>query len=317
MNGSTQAVGRISRRSGSQGVIFGTVAYVLWGLFPAYWPLLAPAGAIEMVAQRIAWTMVVMVAVALLFGRWPVLRALPARSWLLVALAAVLITVNWITYIYGVNSGHVVETALGYFINPLVSVLFGVVVLRERLRVPQYVALGVALLAVVVLAVDYGRVPVISLTLALSFGVYGLLKKTLPLDAVSGLTAESLVLGPLAVGYLVWLGATGAGTFTGHGLGHTLLLLSTGPVTAIPLLLFGASARLVPLVTLGMLQYLAPILQFAWGVFVKHEPMPTSRWLGFGLVWLALLVFTVDAARRRPRRDRVPELAETRLGQLD
>lgn len=297
------------------GVLFGVGAYVIWGLFPAFWPLLEPAGAVEILGQRIAWTMIVMALLALPLRRWRVLRALPARGWAMVAGAAVLIAVNWGVYIYAVNSGHVVESALGYFINPLVSVLLGVVVLGERLRGPQYVALAVAAVAVVVLAIDYGRVPVISLTLACSFGLYGLIKKKVPLDAVSSLTGESLVLGPIAVGYLVWLGATGAATFTSHGVGHAVLLAATGPLTVGPLLLFGAAARRVPLVTIGVLQYLTPLLQFAWGVFVAHELMPLSRWLGFGLVWLALVVFTWDAVRaaRRARaqaREAAAEPAE-------
>jgi len=286
------------------GVLMGVGAYSLWGLFPAFWPLLAPAGAVEILAHRVAWTLVVTALLALLLGRWSVLRRLPARGWLLASSAAALIAVNWGTYIYGVNSDQVVETALGYFINPLVSVLLGVLVLRERLRRAQLVALVVAGAAVVVLTIDYGRVPVIALTLAFTFGGYGLIKKLIPLDSLSSLTAESTVLGPLAVGYVVWLEATGAGTFTDAGVGHVLLMIATGPVTTVPLLLFGAAARRVPLVTIGLLQYLTPTLQFAWGVLVNHEPMPPSRWIGFGLVWIGLVVFATDGVRaaRRSRR---------------
>ncbi|HEY8371877.1 MAG TPA: EamA family transporter RarD [Pseudonocardiaceae bacterium] len=288
----------------TMGVLMGVGAYSLWGLFPAFWPLLAPAGAVEILAHRVAWTLVVTALLALLLGRWSVLRRLPARGWLLASSAAALIAVNWGTYIYGVNSDQVVETALGYFINPLVSVLLGVLVLRERLRRAQLVALVVAGAAVVVLTIDYGRVPVIALTLAFTFGGYGLIKKLIPLDSLSSLTAESTVLGPLAVGYVVWLEATGAGTFTDAGVGHVLLMIATGPVTTVPLLLFGAAARRVPLVTIGLLQYLTPTLQFAWGVLVNHEPMPPSRWIGFGLVWIGLVVFATDGVRaaRRSRR---------------
>jgi chloramphenicol-sensitive protein RarD len=294
-----------------RGIAYGVGAYVLWGVVPAYWPLLLPATPVELLAHRIAWSLVVMAGITLALGRWGALRGLSAKGWLMVACASVLIAVNWGVYIYAVNSGHVVEASLGYFINPLVSVLLGVVVLRERLRTPQYAAIAVALLAVVVLAVDYGNLPLISLTLACSFGVYGLIKKTMPLDSTTSLTGESIVLAPLAIGYLVWLGATGAGTFTSLGLGHALLLISAGAVTAVPLMLFGASAKLVSMVTLGMLQYLAPILQFAWGVFVKHEAMTPVRWIGFGLVWVALLVFTLDAARRgqQARRQAAADLA--------
>ncbi|MFD1151104.1 EamA family transporter RarD [Saccharothrix hoggarensis] len=283
----------------NRGIAFGVGAYFLWGIVPAYWPLLQPAGSVEILAHRIAWSLVVMAVVTAVLGRWAGIRRLSGRGWAMVTAAGALIAVNWGVYIHAVNTGHVVEAALGYFINPLVSVLLGVFVLRERLRLPQYAALAIAVTAVVVLAVDYGRLPWISLALACSFGVYGLLKKTVPLEATASLTAESLVLAPIAVGYLIWLGP--AGTFQSHGWGHALILVSTGVVTAIPLILFGAGARLVPLVTMGMLQYLAPVLQFAWGVFVMHEPMPTSRWFGFGLVWLALAVFTVDAVRVRRR----------------
>jgi chloramphenicol-sensitive protein RarD len=282
-----------------RGVALGASAYLVWGIVPAYWPLLQPAGSVEILAHRIAWSLVVMALITAVLGRWAGIHRLSPRGWLMVTAASVLIAVNWGVYIHAVNTGHVVEAALGYFINPLVSVLLGVFVLRERLRVAQVAALAVAVAAVVVLAVDYGRLPWISLVLACSFGFYGLLKKTVPLDATASLTAESLVLAPVAVGYLLWLGQ--AGTFHDHGWSHALWLASAGVVTAIPLLLFGAGARLVPLATMGMLQYLAPVLQFAWGVFVVHEPMPASRWFGFALVWVALAVFTVDALRARRR----------------
>jgi chloramphenicol-sensitive protein RarD len=287
-----------------RGILYGVGAYGLWGLVPAYWPLLLPATPVELLAHRVAWSLVVMAGIAVALGRWGALRGLSAKGWLMVACASVLIAVNWGVYIYAVNSSHVVEASLGYFINPLVSVLLGVLVLRERLRLPQVAALAIAVLAVVVLAVDYGSLPLISLTLACSFGVYGLIKKTVPLDSTASLTGESIVLAPVAVGYLVWLGATGAGTFTSHGVGHALLLASAGAVTAVPLLLFGAAVRKVPLSTLGMLQYLAPVLQFAWGVFVMHETMTPVRWLGFALVWVALLVFTLDAVRAGHRARR-------------
>ncbi|MFB9905259.1 EamA family transporter RarD [Allokutzneria oryzae] len=280
----------------ASGLLLGAGAYTIWGLFPAFWPLLGPAGSVEILAHRIGWTMVFMIGGLLLFGRWSRLRELSARSWLLVSAAAVLIAINWGTYIYGVTSGQVVETALGYFINPLVSMVLGVAVLNERLRPMQWVAVVIAALAVIVLTMKFGSVPVLALVLALSFGVYGLIKKTVPMDSATSLTAESLVLGPLAIGYLVFLAAVGTGTFAQHGLWHALLLVSAGPVTALPLLMFGTAARRLPMVTLGALQYLAPILQFAWGVLVLHEPMPPERWLGFALVWLALVVFTVDGA---------------------
>jgi chloramphenicol-sensitive protein RarD len=287
-----------------RGVTYGAVAYILWGLFPAYWPLLVPAQPVEVLAHRIVWSFVTLVITVAVLGRWRPFLGLSGKGWLIVTAAAILITVNWGTYIYAVNSRHVVESALGYFITPLVSVALGMIFLKERVRLPQTIAIGVVIVAVIVLTVDYGRLPVISLILACSFGVYGLLKKKVPLDAISSLTAESAVIAPFAVIYLIVLGS--ANTFTSEGTGHTLLILSTGIVTAIPLVLFGAGAQRIPLITMGMLQYLAPVLQFAWGVFVVDEPMPPSRWIGFALVWLALAIFTFDAVRNRRKQVLAP-----------
>ena len=283
-----------------RGVTYGALAYVLWGLFPAYWPLLVPAQPIEVLAHRIVWSFVTLAITVAFLRRWRPFLDLSGKGWLIVTTAAVLITVNWGTYIYAVNSKHVVESALGYFITPLVSVALGMIFLKERLRLPQAVAIGVVVVAVIVLTIDYGRLPVISLILACSFGIYGLLKKKVPLDAISSLTAESAVIAPIALIYLIVLG--NANTFTTAGTGHTLMILSTGIVTAIPLVLFGAGAQRIPLITMGMLQYLAPILQFIWGVFVVNEPMPPSRWIGFALVWLALAIFTFDAVRNRRKQ---------------
>jgi chloramphenicol-sensitive protein RarD len=300
----TSAISSPEVHTQGRGVTYGTLAYVLWGLFPAYWPLLAPAQPVEVLAHRIVWSFVTLAIVVAVLRRWRPLLELSGKGWLIVTAAAVLITANWGTYIYAVNSHHVVEAALGYFINPLVSVALGMIFLKERLRITQVAAIAVALIAVIVLTIDYGRLPVISLVLAFSFGTYVLLKKKVPLDAISSLTAENAVITPIALVYLVALG--GANTFAAAGTGHVLLLLSTGIVTVIPLLLFGAGARLIPLSTMGMLQYVAPILQFAWGVFVVHEPMPASRWIGFSLVWLALAVFTVDALRNRRKQVLAP-----------
>jgi chloramphenicol-sensitive protein RarD len=279
----------------------------MWGLFPLYWPLLEPAGAVEILGHRIVWSAITVVAVVAALGRLRAVRDVLAvrRQRLLLALAAVVISVNWATYIYGVNSGRVVETSLGYFINPLVTVLMGVVVLHERLRPLQWGALVVAAIAVVVLTVDYGRPPWVALTLAFSFGTYGLAKKQAGVDAVESLTLETCFLAPVALAYLVWLGATGDSTFGTEGAGHALLLASTGVVTVVPLLCFGAAAIRVSMVSLGLLQYLAPVLQFALGLLWYHEAMPASRWTGFVLVWLALVVFTVEALRHRRRQLRL------------
>ncbi|MFE1952542.1 EamA family transporter RarD [Streptomyces sp. NPDC059524] len=271
----------------------------MWGLVPLFWPLLKPAGAIEILAHRMVWSLVV-VAVALLFVRkWGWLRELlrqPKRLGL-VTIAAAVITVNWGFYIWAVNAGHVVEASLGYFINPLVSIALGVLLLKERLRPAQWAAVGTGVLAVLVLAIGYGRPPWISLILAFSFGTYGLVKKKVNLGGLESLAAETAVQFLPALGYLLWLTAQGGSTFTAEGPGHAALLASTGLVTAIPLVCFGAAAIRVPLSTLGLLQYLAPVFQFLLGIAYFHEEMPVERWAGFGLVWVALIVLTWDALR--------------------
>jgi len=293
------------RTPSTVGVGMGIGAYGVWGLFPAFFPLLEPASATEILGHRMVWTLVFMLILLTVSGLLSHLRGIPLRTWAMAGMASMLIAVNWGVYIYAVNSGHVVEASLGYFINPLLSVALGVVVLREGLGRWQLLALGLAVCAVVVLTVDYGRPPFISLTLAASFGMYGLIKKTIKLDPRSSLTAEGLVLAPLSIGYLVWLQLSGASTFTDHGAGHAVLLLTAGLVTALPLLLFGAAAQRIPLVTLGVLQYLTPVLQLAWGLAVIHEAMPPSRWLGFAIIWVALVIFTSDLVVKGRRSARL------------
>jgi chloramphenicol-sensitive protein RarD len=279
----------------------------MWGLFPLYWPHLLPAGALEILAHRIVWSLVATVAMLAVRRQWSWvgLLARQPRKLLLLAVAAVLVSLNWGIYIYAVNNREVVETALGYFINPLVSVLFGVLILRERLRPGQWIAVGVAVVAVILLTVAYGRLPWIALLLATSFGTYGLIKKTLRLDPVESLTVETLVLFLPALGYLVYLHARGLGSFGHQGAAHLLLLIGGGPITALPLLYFGAAAIRVPLTVLGVLQYIAPTLQFLCGVAITHEPMPQSRWIGFSIIWLALAIFTGDALRAAGQARRV------------
>ncbi|MFD9949481.1 EamA family transporter RarD [Nonomuraea sp. NPDC059023] len=298
-----------------RGVLFGVAAYAMWGLFPLYWPLLKPSGALEILAHRMAWSLVAVVVILAVRRHWSWFRELlkQPRKLVLLALAAVIITVNWGTYIYAVNTGHVVEAALGYFINPLVSVLFGVLLLRERLRPLQWAAVGFGMLAVVVLTLDYGRLPWIALTLAVSFGVYGLVKKQANVGAAESLTVETLVLLTPALGYLVFLEASGQATFGHTNPGHALLLAGAGLITAIPLMFFTASAIRVPLSTIGVLQYIAPILQFLCGVLIVKETMPPSRWIGFSIVWLALSVFTYDSisAARANRKRAAAELVKT------
>src|SRR6478672_1643096 len=289
-----------------RGVLLGLTAWTMWGFFPLYWPMLEPAGAVEILAHRIFWSLVVTLGVVLVLRKRASLRATIAdrRTRRVLAVAAVLITVNWGTYIWGVNHHHVVETSLGYFINPLVSVLIGVVVLGERLRRLQWAALALAGIAVLALTVEYGRPPWVSLILAFSFGCYGLAKKKANAGAVESLVVETLVVSPVAVAYLVFLGATGASTFGSHGSWHVALLIGTGVVTVLPLLCFGGAATRIPLSTLGLMQYITPSVQFVLGLVVFHEPMPPMRWVGFGLIWLALALFTWSTlqSRRRTRR---------------
>ncbi|WP_345417621.1 EamA family transporter RarD [Actinomycetospora chlora] len=272
-------------------------AYCLWGLSPAFWPLLEPADAVESVAHRVAWTLIGMLGVITVARRWGDLRGLPWRTWALITAGSVLIAVNWGTYIWSTTHAHVVDAALGYYATPLVSVLLAVVVLRERLRPAQWAAIGLAVAAVVVMTVGTGRLPWITLVLAVSFGLYGLVKNRVPLDPIPGLTAEGFLLGPLAIVFIVGIQIAGIGTFTGHGVGHALLLVAAGPVTALPLLLFAVGAKRLPLATLGVLQYINPTLQFLYGVLLNDEPMPPSRWVGVALVWAALALFTADALR--------------------
>ena len=290
-----------------RGLVFGALAYTLWGTFPLYWTLLEPGGAIEILAHRIVWSSITMVLVLVLWRRIPQLMALlrDRHKLLLICSAAVVITFNWGGYIWGVNNDRVVETSLGYFINPLVTVLMGVLILGERLRQLQWVAMVVAFVAVVVLTIDYGRPPWIALLLAFSFGTYGLLKKQAGVGAVESITVETVVLTPFALAYVVWLTAVGQSNFGSHGVGHALLFTTTGIITAVPLMLFGAAAIRVSMVSLGLLQYLAPTIQFALGLLVFHEEMPASRWIGFGLVWVALVIFTVEAVNHRRQQLRL------------
>jgi chloramphenicol-sensitive protein RarD len=290
-----------------RGLLYGVAAYGLWGLFPLYWPLLEPAGAVEILAHRVLWSLVTVTVVVFALRRAgavaAVLREPRTRRWLLVG--ATVISVNWGAYIWGVNNGRVVETSLGYFINPLVTVLLAVVVLGERLRRLQWVAVGLATVAVVVLTVDYGRPPWVALVLAFSFATYGLSKKKANVDAVESLSVETLYIGPIAAAYVGWLLWQGSAEFGQHGAGHAWLFTTTGIVTVIPLLCFGAAAIRVSMVSIGLLQYIAPIVQFALGVLWFHEAMPASRWIGFVLVWIALAVFTIETTQHRRRQLRM------------
>ncbi|RYZ31428.1 MAG: EamA family transporter RarD [Propionibacteriaceae bacterium] len=290
---------------GRRGIAYGLAAYGLWGVVPLFWPLVARAGSIEILAHRIVWSFVisvVLVAVTVRRGFWT--RMARRRTLLLLGAAAAIVSVNWGTYIWSVNHGHVVETALGYYINPILSILLGVIVLRERLSALQWVSVGLAAAAVAVLTIDYGTLPWIALVLAVSFATYGFIKNRLGAGAVDSLAVESALLTPLALVYLGWLQLTGRAAFGHEGWGLNLLLAATGLVTLVPLLFFASAATRLPLSTLGLLQYLAPTLQFVLGISYFGESMSPGRWVGFGLVWLALVIMTTDGLRRA-RRNRV------------
>jgi chloramphenicol-sensitive protein RarD len=290
------------------GLLSAAAAYGMWGLLPVYFVALAPSGAVEILAWRIALSLVFCLGILLVLRRvkrtFALLGTRSVLGWS--ALAAVLIMINWSVYVYASLNEFIVEAALGYFINPLVTVGLGVIVLKETLRPLQWVALGLAVVAVVILAIGYGSFPLISLTLAFSFGVYGFVKNRMgpQVKAVDSLTLETMWLTPIALGLVAWV-ALGDGLTLGTlGIGHTVLLLCAGAVTSIPLLFFGAAARRLPLSVMGLMQYIAPVMQFLFGAVVMAEPMPLERWVGFGLVWAALVVLSVDAWGNR--RNRLP-----------
>jgi chloramphenicol-sensitive protein RarD len=297
----------------SKGIWNGLAAYVMWGFFPIYWKLLHDVPALEVIGHRISWSFILLIVVILLTKQWKDFRsaALTPKIIGIYAVAGILLTVNWLIYVWGVNSGFIVETSLGYFINPLISVLLGVIFLRERLRPAQWLPVALAAAGVVYLTVTYGRLPWIALSLAVSFGFYGLMKKLAPLGSLYGLTLETALVFPIALIYLALVGVTGTGSFLHEGALSDILLIGTGVVTSVPLLMFASAARQIPLTMIGVLQYVAPTLQFLIGVFLYHESFDKSRLIGFGLVWLALIIFWVEnyLANRLPVQP-IPELGE-------
>ena len=280
----------------NKGIWNGLAAYALWGFFPIYWKLLHEVPALEVIGHRISWSFILLIAVILLTGQWREFRSavLSPKVIGIYILAGVILTINWLIYVWGVNSGFIVETSLGYFINPLISVLLGVLFLRERLRSMQWVAVALAAAGVLYLTITYGRPPWIALSLAVSFGIYGFVKKVAPLGSLYGLTLETTLVFPMALIYLVFVQSAGTGAFFHHGVFIDILLVGTGAVTSIPLLMFASAARQIPLTMIGVLQYIAPTLQFLIGVFLYHEPFDQSRLIGFSLVWLALIIFWVE-----------------------
>ena len=280
------------------GLTYGFSAYILWGLFPLYWPLLEPASPLEIVSHRAVWTSIFCILI-LAFQKqlrhMLKLMATPKVFFRLVA-ASLLISINWLVYIWATNNGHVVEAALGYYINPLIIIAFGVLLLKEQMRKLQWVAVALGALGVLVLTFDYGRLPWIALTLAISWGSYGLIKKQLNLGAVEGLAIETLISFIPYLGFLIYLANQGSGQW-GHKPGLTLLLTAAGAITAIPLLLFNGSATRLPYSTIGLLQYITPTLQFSIGVWVRHESMPAARWIGFLIIWGALIALATDLVK--------------------
>jgi chloramphenicol-sensitive protein RarD len=283
----------------NSGVVYALGAYVIWGLFPLYFKALEQVPSLQILAHRMAWSLLFVALLLAVLKRWSWMRLLREQPALLArfALSAVLLSSNWGIYIWAVNSNHVVDASLGYYINPLVNVALGSVLLHERLRGLQWVALAIAAVGVTVMAIEVGHVPWISLSLALTFGSYALLRKTAPLGALEGLAVETAVLFPLAVAYLFWLSTQGMNAFASADLSTRGLLVAAGPITTIPLLLFAAGARRMSMTLLGVLQYITPTLQLALGVWLYHEPFAAAKMIGFGLVWVGLAVFLLDGLR--------------------
>lgn len=297
----------------NKGIWYGIAAYAMWGFFPIYWKLLHEIPAIQLLGHRIVWSFLLLAAFILLTKQAGDFRsvAFNRRTLGIYTIAGVLLSANWLIYVWSVNAGFIVETSLGYFINPLLSVLFGVIFLRERLRPAQWVPVIIAAIGVTYLTVAYGRPPWIALSLAVTFGLYGLVKKLSPLGSVYGLTLETGIVFPIALLYLIVVQAGGAGEFLRDGFTIDLLLIGAGVVTTIPLLMFASAAKQIPLNMIGVLQYFAPTIQFLIGVFIYKEPFDHTRLIGFGIVWLALIIFWVEnfIAHRNPVEP-IPELGK-------
>lgn len=296
------------------GLAFAFGAFGIWGFLPLYFPLLEPASPLEIVAHRVVWSLLFCLVLVSATRAWGELRTVlrAGRTLAALAVASVLLAGNWLVFVFAVLSGHTVDASLGYYINPIVTVALAVLVLGERMRRGQWLALAFGAAAVVVITIGYGTVPWVALLLAGTFGLYGLAKNRVgrTVGAVTGLAVETLVLVPAAVGYLTWLQISGNGSFGAHGGGHTAMLVSTGVVTAMPLLLFAAAARRLPLSIVGLVQYLTPTMQLLVAVLVFREAMPAARWWGFALVWLALTVLAMDGVRSARRAHRLQRRAE-------
>lgn len=275
-------------------MIYGVFAYLIWGLFPAFFPLLLPAAPLEILAHRILWTAVLMLIVITVAKGWGEFKKTDRATWIRIIFASFFIAANWLIYVIAVNAGHVTEAALGYFINPLVSVVFGIFFFKEQLRKLQLSAVLIATAGVLFLTFLAGQPPYLALTLALTFGLYGAIKKQVKMSAIGSLTAETLVLLPIAIVYLGWLELSGQGTFFNNGPAHSALLISSGLVTAVPLLLFALAAKAIPLSTVGMLQYMTPTMQMLWALLVVNEQLEPVRWIGFIIIWVAVALYIFD-----------------------
>jgi chloramphenicol-sensitive protein RarD len=298
----------------NRGTLYALGAYAAWGFLPIYWKLLKGIPPLEILAHRMVWALLVLLGLLAYTRRWDWVRLARhnRRTMMTFVATAVLLSANWFVYIWAVNAGFIVETSLGYFINPLISVLFGSVLLGEKLRGWQKVAIGLALAGVLWLTISYGALPWISLTLAVTFGLYGLLRKTAELNALEGLSLEMMILFLPALAYLIYLLGVDEFSLGQVSLLQNVLLVLTGVITAVPLLLFALGARRVTLTTLGILQYLAPTLQFLIGVFLYNEPFSSTQLVGFGLIWLALAVYTGDGIAMSRRKTAVlpPQLKQ-------
>jgi chloramphenicol-sensitive protein RarD len=288
----------------NKGILYGIGAYVLWGFFPIYWKVLHQVSALQVIGHRIGWSFIILIIYILVTRQWQEFRGLAfnLKTIGIYAVAGVLLSINWLMYVWGVNAGFIVETSLGYFINPLLSVLLGVIFLRERLRPVQWIPVILVAIGVIYLTVAYGRLPWIALTLAFSFGFYGLVKKLAPLGSLYGLTLETAIVFPIALVYLVFVEVNGTGAFLHDGARVDLFLAGAGIVTTIPLLMFASAAKQIPLTMVGILQYIAPTLQFLIGIFIYKEPFDHSHLIGFGIVWAALIIFWIEnfVAHRAP-----------------
>lgn len=289
-----------------KGVLFALIGYAIWGFFPLFFKTLQAAPAFQIMAHRVVWSFLLMAAIMLLRREMKaLLAAVTWRIFGLYLIAGTLLAINWVTYVWAVNAGYVVEASLGYFINPLVSVLLGVIFLRERLRPMQWLLVIMAAVGVTYLTISTGKLPWVALVLASSFGLYGLMKKLTPLGSLKGLTLETAAVFLPALSYLIFEQVRGTGAFVNAGLATTLLLAATGIVTAVPLIFFSAGTRLVPLTTIGLLQYVTPTAQFFLGVFVFNEPFSSNRIVGFVIIWVALIFFTLEnLIHNRPFRTR-------------